>query len=268
MPRMATRFRNVVITGASSGIGASLAVELAARGAEVVVCARRRDRLDDVVAKITAAGGKARAMALDVSDAEGTMAALQALDDELDGLDCVIANAGVGQGKPTLSCNFDYLRQIVDVNCRGAMATLLAVAPRMVDRRRGTLVGISSLAGYFGAPKYSVYSASKAFLSNFLAGLRLDLRGSGVRVVDVRPGFVDTEMTVRLKGKAPMMWDAERAARVIADGSEGGKRTIAFPFPVATTARLIGVLPSVVQDLAMGFGPAGAMDPNRKPPKG
>jgi short-subunit dehydrogenase len=264
---MSTRFRNVVVTGASSGIGASLALEFAGRGAEIVVCARRKDRLDDVVAKIAAAGGRARALELDVRDPAATMAGLQRLDDDLDGLDCVIANAGVGQGKPTLACDFAYLQQIVDVNCRGAMATLLAVAPRMLERRRGTLVGISSLAGYFGAPKFSVYSASKAFLSNFLAGLRLDLKGSGVHVVDVRPGFVDTEMTVRLKGKAPMMWDAERAARVIADGAESGKRTLAFPFPVATTIRLLGVLPSAVQDLAMGLGPAGAMDPGRKAPK-
>jgi NAD(P)-dependent dehydrogenase (short-subunit alcohol dehydrogenase family) len=142
----------------------------------------------------------------------------------------VIANAGVGGAKHAARTTLDEVTRMMDVNVRGAMATLLGAVPIMVAAQRGQLVGVSSIAGRRALPGGAAYSASKAALSVFLEGLRLDLAPMGIGVSDVQPGFVDTPMTQKNDFEMPFMWEAGYAARFIAGRLEGDPRIVAFPW--------------------------------------
>lgn len=245
------------ISGASSGIGAELARQLAARGTKVVLSARRRELLEEVAASIRAAGGRARVEPLDVSDPEATVEALRRLDDELGGIDLVIANAGVGNSRRAVELGWEDCAPTIAINVDGAVASLLALLPRMVERGHGHLVGISSLAGYRGMPASAAYSASKAFLITFLESLRVDLRGTGVFVTDVRPGFVRTPMTDANRFHMPFLMDVRDAAARVVDGIERRKAVVTFPWRLAALAQLARFVPTWLWDrLAVDKGPA------------
>ncbi len=242
-------FRTALVTGASSGIGAALARRLAAAGAEVALVARREELLAALRDEIVAAGGKARIYPVDVAVPEAAVEVVRRADDELGGLDLVVANAGVGRSRWAGRLAWEDLAPTLRVNVEGAAATLVAVLPRMVERRRGHLVGVSSLAGYRGMPRSAAYSASKAFLSTFLESLRVDLRGTGVAVTDVRPGFVRTPMTAENRFPMPFLIDAEPAARTIVAALTRKAPVIAFPRAMAAVTGTSRLLPNVVWDL-------------------
>lgn len=235
-----------LITGASSGIGAALARLLAGRGTEVVLAARREDALREHAEAITAAGGKARIEALDVCDPERTQARIRELDEEL-GLELVVANAGVGGSRWSGKLQWEHVKPIIDVNVSGAVATLTGALPGMVARKRGHLVGISSVAQYRGLPSSAAYCASKAFLSTFLEGLRIDLHGTGVFVTDVRPGFVETPMTASM-GTLPFLVGVEDAAQIIANAVERRRKIVVFPAAMAMVGKMLTVLPKGIYE--------------------
>jgi short-subunit dehydrogenase len=233
-----------LVTGASHGIGAELSLRLASGGAHVALVARDPEALAAVAERIRGAGGRASVHPLDVSDPAAVTTALQRIDDELGGLDLVIANAGVATGRWAGKLTWEDCAGVVQVNVIGAVATLLAVLPRMVARRRGHLVGVSSIAAVRPVPRLAAYGASKAFLSGFLGSLRLDLAGTGVAVTDVRPGYVRTRMLAGLSRVPPFTVDVERAARVIARAIERRRTVVTFPLPLALGIRLAGLLPA------------------------
>lgn len=241
-------FRTALVTGASSGIGAALARRLAAGGAEVALVARREELLVALRDEIAAAGGKARVYAADVAVPEAAVAAIRRADDDLGGLDLVVANAGMGKSRWAGRLAWEDLAPTLALNVAGAAATLVAVLPRMVERRRGHVVGISSLAGYRGMPRSAAYSASKAFLSTFLESLRVDLRGTGVAVTDVRPGFVRTPMTAVNRFPMPFLIDAEPAARTIVAALARRAPVVAFPRAMAAVTGSARLLPNAVWD--------------------
>lgn len=247
--------RTALVTGASSGIGAALARRLAREGIEVVLAARRTAALHELAATITSEGGKAHVLALDVCDPEQTTAKIQAIDDELGGLDLVVANAGVGQSRWAGKLDWEACSSVIDVNVRGAVATLVAVLPRMVERGRGRVVGISSVAQYRGLPRNAAYSASKAFLSVFLESLRVDLRHTGVSVTDVRPGFVDTPLSASVPRK-PFEIDADAAAKLIVEAVARRQRVLVFPLPMRMMGSLLTVMPDAIYERAVGPGPS------------
>jgi short-subunit dehydrogenase len=239
-----------LITGASSGIGAALAKLLAAQGTEVVLCARREDALREQVEAIVAAGGQARYEVLDVAgDPERTQARIRELDEALE-LDLVVANAGVGKNRWSGKLQWEDCSQIIAVNVNGAVATLTGAIPGMVARKRGHLVGISSIAGYRGLPANAAYCASKAFLSTFLESLRVDLAGVGVRVTDVRPGFVETPMTEGMKSM-PFLVNVETAAKVIARAIRRKSGVVSFPAPMAAMGHMLPLIPGAIYDGVM-----------------
>lgn len=236
-----------LITGASSGIGAALAKLLAAEGTEVVLCARREDALREQVEAIVAAGGQARYEVLDVAgDPERTQARIRELDEQLE-LDVVVANAGVGKSRWAGKLQWEDCSQIIAVNVTGAVATLTGAIPGMVARKRGQLVGISSIAGYRGLPSNATYCASKAFLSVFLESLRIDLAGVGVSVTDVRPGFVETPMTEGMKSM-PFLVDVEKAAKIIARAIRRKRGVISFPVPLAAVGHMLPLIPGAIYE--------------------
>jgi NADP-dependent 3-hydroxy acid dehydrogenase YdfG len=233
----------VLLTGASSGIGRALALEYARRGAHVMAVARREDELRSLCSEITTTGGRASHLVCDVANAEAARDVVTRAERELGSLDMVIANAGVGGSKHSSRLGLDDISRMIDVNVRGAMATLAAAIPIMLAQKHGHLVGVTSLAGRRALPASAVYSASKAALSTFLEALALDLGAAGLRVTDVQPGFVDTAMTEKNRHPMPFMWDAPKAARVIADRLERAPRIIAFPAPLQFLTRLGQVMP-------------------------
>jgi NAD(P)-dependent dehydrogenase (short-subunit alcohol dehydrogenase family) len=236
-------FRTALLTGASSGIGRELARQLAARGTLVVATARRAELLEELAAEARAAGGEVRPAVLDVTDAEAVRAVVERADRDLDGLELVVANAGVG----LTGLDWPSVERTLEVNVRGACATLVAALPLLRARGRGTLAGVSSLAGVRGMPGSGAYSASKAALATFLETLAIELAGSGVRVCDVQPGFVRTAMTDQNTGAMPFLMELEPAVRRVVRGLERGRRIVAFPRPMAWSARgVLRWLPSPV----------------------
>ncbi|MEC7520403.1 MAG: SDR family NAD(P)-dependent oxidoreductase [Myxococcota bacterium] len=236
--------RTALVTGASSGIGAALARALDARGTEVVLAARREGALQEVAAGLS----RARVQVLDVSRPDEAAAIVRRIDEEVGGLDLIVANAGVAGLTWAGELDWETCAPMIDVNVRGAIATLTAVLPRMVERRRGHLVGVSSMAAYRGLPHNAIYSATKACLSTFLEGLRVDLGPTGVRVTDVRPGFVETPMTAGADHGKPFEMPAHEAAARIVRAIDRDAAVAAFPWQTAALVRSLTLLPARAYD--------------------
>ena len=232
-----------LVTGASSGIGRALSLRLAARGIEVVVAARRRELLDELVAEIASAGGRAEALVLDVADAERTEAVVREQSARRF-LDLVVANAGLGTLTRADRPRWANVHAVLNVNLVGAVATLWGALPAMLEAGRGHLVGISSLMGYGRAlPGFAAYSASKVGLATFLEGMRLDLWGRGIVVSTVMPGFVKTPMTSTARFKMPFAVELDAAGEIIDAAIRRGDPHCAFPLPLAAAARMLPMLP-------------------------
>ena len=168
-------FKNKVIflTGASSGIGEALAVELARQGATLGLLARREELLQDLVARCEAAGGTARIFPVNVTDSEAIHSTAEQLRKEFGHIDILIANAGIGgNDEATRTYEPKAVKAIIDVNLLGAANAIHAVVPAMLERGSGQLVAISSLAGFRGLPKSAAYSASKAGMTAFFESVR------------------------------------------------------------------------------------------------
>lgn len=243
-------YRTALITGASSGIGAGLARRLANQGTTVVVCARREAELESLATDIRAANGKAMVRVIDVSDGDATATAIRSVDDEVGGLDLVIANAGIGttSRKPP---TWESARDMCHVNFAGAIATLTAILPRMLERRRGHLVGVSSLAALSPLPTSSVYSATKAGLTMFLTSLQLDLRGTGVHATVVHPGFVRTPLTDKNRFNMPFILEIDDAVERIVTSLPNAPASIDFPLPLLAAIRFSAALPAPLRALAL-----------------
>jgi short-subunit dehydrogenase len=240
--------RTVLITGASSGIGEALAVEFGRRGASVGLLARRVEVLREVAGKVEAAGGRALAVAVDVCDARAVKSAVAEVVERFGGIDVLVANAG--KGEITLAREFDIevVTEVLSVNVLGAMNSVAAVLPGMLERGSGQIVGISSLAAYRGFPGSGAYCASKAALSTFFESLRVELRPRNIFVTTIHPGFIDTPMTRGRKQKMPFLQDAGRAAQLMLRAIETRRRTYAFPWQLAGLARVGRWLPAALYD--------------------
>ena len=236
------------MTGASSGIGRALAVALGRAGAHVVLIARRERELHETAAAVDAAGGRTTVEVADVTETSRLVARMKALDDALRGIDIVFANAGVGapSGEPQLW--WEALEPALATNLLGGAATLTALLPRMIARRRGHLVAISSIASFGALPGCAAYCAPKAGLSMLTECLRMDLLGTGVAASAVHVGFVRTPMVERTTFPMPMILEADEAARHIVGRLPGAPATIDFPTPVAMAAKAIAALPVSIRD--------------------
>ena len=178
------------ITGASSGFGRGFALKLSADGHGVGLAARRVDRVESLVQEIRRGGGAAIACPCDVAEPSQIREAVSRTENELGPVDLLIANAGVSVRTEVHRFDADEVEWVTRVNFLGAVHAVGAVLPGMLDRGRGHLVGIGSLAGYRRLPRTAAYSASKGALYNFFESLRIDLRGTGVDVTLITPGYV------------------------------------------------------------------------------
>jgi short-subunit dehydrogenase len=238
----------VLITGASSGIGEALAVEFGRRGASVALLARRAEVLVEVARKVETSGGRAFAVAVDVRDAGEVRAAVGKVTEHFGRIDVLVANAGIGEITLAREFDIEVATQVLSVNVLGAMNSVAAVLPEMLARGSGQIVGISSLAAFRGFPGSGAYCASKAALSTFFESLRAELRPNNIYVTTIHPGFIDTPMTRGRNRKMPFLQDADRAARQMIRAIEARRRTYAFPWQLATIARIGRLIPSALYD--------------------
>ena len=245
-----------LITGASSGIGKALAVELGRRKYKLGLTARREKELQEVAEAARSAGCPEAAIhAADVADRGQVEAAARALEEKLGGIDLLVANAGIGhQASYSNPLDVDPVEKLFRVNLFGVIYSIGAVLPGMLARGSGHISAVSSLAGYRALPRFAAYCASKAAVSVLLEGLRLDLRGR-VSVSIINPGFVDTPLLGKNKDKFPFVVPVEKAARRIVDGLERRKRVIEFPFPLVAATKLGRALPSPLYDWLLGSRP-------------
>ena len=233
----------VVITGASSGIGWSLARVLASKGCKVGLIARRLEQLAALSREIEQAGGQSVHATADVGDRSALHAAIHEIRTRLGPIDLLIANAGVGW--PTLlePMNVDHVEKMFRVNVMGVVYAIEAVLPEMLQRRQGHLAAVSSLAGYKGLPGESGYCASKAAVISYMEGLRIQLRERGIHVTTICPGFVKTPMTDINEFKMPFLLEADDAARRIARALERKKKVFDFPWQMSLLMKLLRWLP-------------------------
>ena len=193
--------------------------------------------------------GKVVPYALDVADAQAVGAAARDFIGRFGPPDLVIANAGVSVGTRGDELeDVAKLRRVLEVNVAGLAATLAAFAPAMREARRGTLAGIASVAGFRGIPGAGAYSASKAAAITWLESLRVELRGSGVAVVCVCPGYIDTPLTRVNRYPMPFLLAPDEAARRIARAIAAGRRIAVIPWQMAAVSALLRALPGWLYD--------------------
>jgi short-subunit dehydrogenase len=239
------------VTGASSGIGLSVAKALAKTGCRVGLIARRREKLDELAEVIRAAGGIAAAAPADVADPLEMKAAVQEIRAQLGPVDLLIANAGVGAPTLLQPVNVADIEKMFRINVMGVVYSVAAVLPDMLARRQGHLVGISSLAAYKGLPGESAYCASKAALNVYLEGLRIQLRGRGVQVTAICPGFVKTPMTAMNKFPMPGLMTADAAAERIVRAIRQGRKVYNFPWQAILLTKMSRWMPDWLLARAM-----------------
>ena len=237
-----------LITGASSGIGHSLARRLAHSGDAVVLFARRTEPLQALAAEINAVGGRALAVAGDVTVRDSLSAAVAAAEAELGPITRLVANAG--GGTPTFVDAYDAkaIEDVIALNLIGVVNSIHAVLPGMLARRRGHLVAMASLAGRRALPTGAAYGAAKAGVIHFMESLRIDLRGRGVDITLLIPDFVDN---TGQKRRQLLRLPLETATTRMAAAIQARRRTLILPRRLGITAALLGLLPSRIYDRVM-----------------
>jgi NAD(P)-dependent dehydrogenase (short-subunit alcohol dehydrogenase family) len=240
---------NVFITGASSGIGAALAKEFAARGACCGLVARRRDALDAVAETLP---GRHHTYVADVTDKEALIAAGRSFDAAVGGADIVIANAGISVGvKTEFYEDLDQFARVMDTNVLGMALTFHPFIAGMKARRRGTLVGIASVAGVRGLPGSDAYCASKAAAIVYCESLRVEMAKFGIKVVTISPGFIRTPLTKKNPYGMPFLMDADAFARRAADAIVAGARYRTIPWQMGWITTLLRWMPRWLFDQIM-----------------
>lgn len=240
--------KNVMITGASSGIGRGLALEIARRGARVGLVARRADLLNEIVAEVERLGAQALALPASVEDAAAMREAAEQMRRKFGPIDVMIANAGIGTTTDAAELDASEVARIFGVNVIGAASSVAAVVPEMVQRGRGQIVAISSLAAYRGLPKSASYGASKAAVSAFFESLRLDLQPRGIDVTIIHPGFIKTPLTAGRDAQMPFLMELDDAVLKIVNAIEKRKKSYAFPWQLATIVRAGMIMPNFMYD--------------------
>ncbi len=245
----------VFITGASSGLGEALAVEYAAAGATLGLAGRRGEALNALRDRLVAAGADAAAIAsyaVDVTDAPAVASAARDFIERHGAPDVVVACAGIAATVDIAqAASLDALRGLMDTNVLGTLATFQPFVAPMQARGRGKLVGIASVAGVRGMPGAAGYGASKAAVIAFCEALRIELRGTGVEVLTILPGYVRTPMTAGVPYRQPFLMAPTAFARHAVAAIAAGTRYAVIPWQMAWVARWLKLLPGGVYDALM-----------------
>lgn len=252
--------KRVFITGASSGIGAALAKRYAEQGAMLGLVARRRELLAELVATLPYPE-RHRIYALDVTDHAALHAAADDFLAAAGGIEVVIANAGISRGTLTeYSEDLAVFERILATNVTATVATFAPFIAAMkrqaaAGSRHCRLVGIASVAGIRGLPGSEAYSASKAAVISYCESLRVELRQSGIRVVTIAPGYIDTPMTQVNTYPMPFLMPVAEFAHKAVDAIERGVSYCVIPWQMGVLAKLLRMLPNALYDAAFARAP-------------
>jgi short-subunit dehydrogenase len=251
--------QRVILTGASSGIGRALAIEYARRRARVLLVARRRELLATLADEMRAQGGHPEVLVADVADEGVSERAVAIALDRFGGIDAVVLNAG--RGGPMFADDFRAaeVERVMEVNYFSIVRMIAAVLPVMQSVGRGQIVAISSLAAYRGMPGSGAYNASKAAVTVMMESLRTELRGSGIDITTIAPGFVRSEMTDQNEFAMPFRLEADAAARRIVRAIDARRSLYRFPLPTSLAIRLLGLLPNGIYDRLVRWGRSRAL---------
>jgi short-subunit dehydrogenase len=243
----------VFITGATTGLGRALALHYAGLGATLGLAARNGDALSALASQVST---PVQIYPLDVRDAAALQSAAADFLARCGGVDVVIANAGVSVGTDSSAAeDLEVFAEVIDVNVTGIANTFQPFIAAMRSARSGTLAGIASVAGYRGLPGAGAYSASKAAAIAYLEALRVELHGTGVRVVTVSPGYIATPMTAVNPYRMPFLMSADDAAAKIARLVDRGCSYAVIPWQMAIVARVLRLLPNALYDRLFARAP-------------
>jgi short-subunit dehydrogenase len=232
---------NVFITGASSGIGAELAREFASRGATLGLVARRHEALESLAAALP---GRHHVYPVDVTDKDALIAAGRAFEQAVGGVDIVIANAGISVGvKTEYYADLAQFEKVLSTNVLAMAYTFHPFIARMKSVRRGTLVGIASVAGIRGLPGSDAYCASKSAAITYLESLRVEMAKHHIKVVTISPGFIRTPLTAKNPYGMPFLMDVADFAPRAADAILAGARYRTIPWQMGVVTGLLRLLP-------------------------
>lgn len=247
MNKKVEKFKVILITGASSGIGEALALRFSKVGRVLILTGRNEARLNEVVEKCREKGAVVIGACVDVADPDA-MAEFVNSQDGLYPIDLVVANAGIsaGTGGVLEGEDPDQVRHVFDVNLGGVLNTIEPLRRRMVARGSGHIAIVSSLAGYLGWPGAPAYCGSKAAVRVYGEALRGNLKKSGVVVTVICPGFVKSRMTAVNEFPMPFLMDTQRAVAIIEEGLAKNKSIVAFPSLPYLFVKLLTILPDVL----------------------
>jgi short-subunit dehydrogenase len=242
--------KTILITGASSGIGASLAVGYAEQGITLYILGRDAARLEAVAEQCRARGADVQISIMDVTDKEAMADAIARMDDASP-IDLVIANAGISNGSFEGDETVAMAEKVFDVNFSGVINTIHPLIERMKARGRGHIAIMSSLAGICALPSAPAYSASKAAVRVYGDALRGMLRPYKIAVSVICPGWISTPLTDKNSFPMPFIMPVERATHIIMRNLKKKKARIAFPFSLYAALRMIAFLPVCVSDFLL-----------------
>tara|TARA_R110000868_G_scaffold99515_3_gene273788 strand:- start:5541 stop:6293 length:753 start_codon:yes stop_codon:yes gene_type:complete len=240
--------KKVFITGGTTGIGWELAKAYARSGCDVGVCGRDISKLPmgyDIDFPTIQAYG------VDVTDAPALIAAVNEFAP--DGLDIIIANAGIGVGSKKRDPNFEAQRKVFAINVGGVINAFEAAYHKMFAKKSGHLVAIASVAGFVGLPGNGAYSGSKSAVIKMCESLQLDLKGTGLDVTCICPGFIDTPLTKKNDHPMPFLMPAEKGAMLIKNAIDSKTKLFIFPWPMKIIMVLMDKMPRCLYRLIMGF---------------
>ncbi len=229
------------VTGAGKGLGRSVVKSLLARGWTIAVSARNERDLLTLAEE--AAGGAIISFPLDVTSEQAVVETAAAIEERIGPLDLVILNAGTHQPLNAREFAVEPFRTLVETNIMGVVHGLAAVLPRMIARRAGHIVVVSSVAGYRGLPTASAYGATKAALTNMCEALKPQLDREGVRITVVSPGFIRTPLTDKNPFKMPFLMEPDAAAERLVRGLDSGRFEITFPRRLTWLLKVLRCLP-------------------------
>lgn len=245
--------KNILITGASSGIGKALAIRYANANARLILFARNTEKLKHVAKSCEQKQATAIIHSIDITETEAVQKLVASIDAKYP-IDLVICNAGVtsvldDEGNAE---SWSTINHVIDTNLYGVLATLNPLISELQKRKRGQIAIVSSLAAYYGMPITPIYCASKAALKGYGESLRGWLKQDGINVSMIYPGFVKSDLSNKFTSDKPFMISPEKAADIIHRGIKNNKASISFPFPLNFGIWGLSVLPSPLAGWIMG----------------
>ncbi len=243
--------KNVLITGASSGVGYSLAKLLPKENCNLILLSRRENILNKLVHDLKFYGAKVKAYKCDVGNIEDVRSNFGQIKRDFERIDVAILNAGTSSRTEIKNYSSSVAKEIFEANTLGIVNCVEQLLPDFMIRKEGMIVGVSSLADSRGFPRSGFYNASKAAASLLLESLRIELKPFNIKVLTVKPGFVRTSMTDKNEFHMPFLMDVEKASKIIIEGIKKEKKIIQFPLPIVIGSKLLKIMPGWLFDYLM-----------------